>query len=234
MVSNLRATWAALEGDGVASHLKPVDGAALFGGAAANVAGQRAKQRRLVEERCHGEPYPLPRAPVKDRPGPGAPQYANQRWRRWKERQERVNGAIFSLNQLAAATANSGALLPGHFDSEQRPTAAQKSILARVDSAVSQVGRQPNDLTESLAFNELMKCRDLYSMEPQNLAAFDLSKLKVAKGSVRPRDAKLLLPPEAAGYLRHSDTKMLLNTEEMEEARKLESFPKPYWDPIKV
>ncbi|CAK0826815.1 unnamed protein product [Prorocentrum cordatum] len=54
---------------------------------------------------------------------------------------------------------------------------------------------------ETLA--ELTAPRDLYSQEPKNLAEYDIDKLKICHSGTVAKDAKSLLPPDAAGLIRH-------------------------------
>eukprot|EP00973_Karenia_brevis_P007030 954519-Karenia_brevis.AAC.1 len=76
-------------------------------------------------------------------------------------------------------------------------------------------GRQPEDLDGRRAIFELLKSRDLYAQEPQNLALYDSNLLKVAKGETVPKNAEHLLPAAVAAYIRHHKTCIQRTDEEM-------------------
>ena len=56
-------------------------------------------------------------------------------------------------------------------------------------------GDRPPNLSEQAALSQLLASKDLYGSEPQNLADYDLSKLKVGKGHTVPQDAGFSPPP---------------------------------------
>ena len=61
---------------------------------------------------------------------------------------------------------------------------------------------------------------------------FDISKLKVARGSVAPKPAQTLLPDYALNYINHFDTLIERDTQSLQDVMADPSFPKPYWDPV--
>ena len=191
----------------------------------------RAQQRRLREARAHGELFPLPAVAASPRPGAGAPAYAVQRWRYRTARHQRVNDAIVAVNQLAASTSNSSSALQPRFVSPRPTTASQHAAVEDFKRVVKAYGPQPKDLDESTALAELLAVKDLYAQEPRNLAEYQYEKLKVCRGQVRPKDAKSLLPLEAAGLLHHFASCIERSSEEIEHIKAAEDFPRPHWDP---
>ncbi|CAK0813842.1 unnamed protein product, partial [Prorocentrum cordatum] len=82
---------------------------------------------------------------------------------------------------------------------------------------------------ETLA--ELAASRDLYSQEPKNLAEYDIDKLKICRSGTVAKDAKSLLPPDAAGLIRHYAHCIERDSEQILELQAARDFPRPYWDP---
>ena len=66
---------------------------------------------------------------------------------------------------------------------------------------IRQYGPPPADLSPEQAFSELVASKGLYSLEPQNLAAYDLGKLRVAKGDVVPKRVRTLLRRDDANLV---------------------------------
>ena len=120
------------------------------------------RRRRLVVDapgRRHGDPFPLPSDFV------GDSTLASVQSRR-------ALGATRSLNHLAAASDNSRRG-QGHDSiarSCRKPTAVQDWMLKSVRRRVCQYGEQPADLSEEDSLRELLEARDLYSIEPKNIA----------------------------------------------------------------
>ena len=107
-----------------------------------------------------------------------------------------------------------------------RPTAAsQRAAVEDIKRVVKAYGPQRKDLDESTALAELLAVKDLYAQEPRNLAEYQYEKLKVCRGQVRPKDAKSLLPPEAAGLLRHFVSCIERSSEEIEHIKAAKEFP---------
>ncbi|CAK0894775.1 unnamed protein product [Prorocentrum cordatum] len=85
----------------------------------------------------------------------------------------------------------------------QNSRAPAEWILDSITERVAAVGPPPPGLTAEGAARELLASKDLYCQEPKNLAPFDLTKLKVAKGRARPRSAANFLPPLPADMIRN-------------------------------
>ncbi|CAK0838714.1 unnamed protein product [Prorocentrum cordatum] len=79
--------------------------------------------------------------------------------------------------------------------------------------------------------SELTASRDLYSQEPKNLAEYDIDKLKICRSGTVAKDAKSLLPPDAAGLIRHYARCIERDSEQILELQAARDFPRPYWDP---
>ena len=55
---------------------------------------------------------------------------------------------------------------------------------------------------EQEALTELLRCQDLYALQPQHFADYDLDKLRVPKGGVLPKDVVDLVSPSLAELLK--------------------------------
>ena len=192
----------------------------------------RAQQRRLREARAHGELFLLPAVAASSRSGAGALAYDVQRWRHQNARHRRVNDAIVAVSHLAALTSSSSSTLQPRFVSPRPTTAWQHAAIEDFKRVVKVYGPQPKHFDESTALAELLAVKDLYAQEPRNLAEYQYEKLKVCRGQVRPKDAKSLLPPEAAGLLHHFASCIERSSEEIEHIKAAEDSLRPHWDPI--
>eukprot|EP00974_Lingulodinium_polyedra_P014527 1406473-Lingulodinium_polyedra.AAC.1 len=112
-----------------------------------------------------------------------------------------------------------------------RPQQLQCRMLHDVDRAVRAIGPPPKDLDELSALSELLASKDFYSEVPHNLADYDLSKLRVCKGDVVPKDLVKLVPPDVSCYYRHFKTCIERPASDLERILAEESLPEPYWDP---
>ena len=176
----------------------------------------------------HGDAFPLP-VPTDIFPS-GAPRYVRRRWRERQARQRLYRDCVDSLNQLAAATSNSN-----HFrreaPSRASPTSVQATMLHGVHRRIASYGDAPPDLTPSGALQELLKTKDLYGQEPRHLASYSADKLRIVRAGVTPKDARGLLPPEAAARLRNFRSTIELSAEEIADIHRDRRMPRPYWDP---
>ena len=197
----------------------------------------RARRRRLGSQRGRGGLFPLPHcAELLPHEGArlsvpelSAPRYACQRRRRRILRTQRVNTQVDALNRLACATSTFGPI--GHVEpSFVQASAAQSECLSGMMAKNRRAGRPPVDLSPSSALKELLQAKDLYSQEPQHLASYDPSRLKILQARARPREAITLLPTEE-GLILGKPNLLALGSEELEELSQRSSMPVPYWDP---
>ena len=122
-----------------------------------------------------------------------------------------------TVNRLACASAEEDPI--GHVTPGRTPaSASQSECLASFSAKVRRAGLPPIDLSPSAALQELLRAKDLYSQEPQHLASFDASKLKILDAPAQPRDAKLLLPASEWGVLQRPGC-LALSSEEVEALR---------------
>ena len=133
---------------------------------------------RKVPESAHGDVFPLP--------PPAGARHAKflspslSTCSPVELRQVRV--AALSLNRLADP--------PGRELSDAREpcggtaTNLQRRVLSGMLSRIQLYGPPPKDISTEKAFSELVASKGLYSLEPQNLASYDVRKLRVAKGDV--------------------------------------------------
>ena len=179
----------------------------------------------------HGEPFPLPLQRVHGR-NAAAPELLREAWAVPPRMRRRVDGVVSGLNQLACSQVNS---VRGQVRAEMpkslRPTGLQASIVASLAHRVQQYGDPDWDLTARKAFESLVASKDLYSQCPQNLAKFDLDRLKVSAGGIVPVDLCSRLPPAVAALLRNSSTCIEKPEDEVRRIIASEEFPSLYWDP---
>ena len=129
----------------------------------------------------HGDVFPLP-PPAGRRHGQAlAPAFASCS----DEELRQVRVAVHSLNRLVA-------LRPDEFSnaSSSQPRMAtnqQRKVLCSILARIRLYGGPPASYSPEAAFSDLVSSKGLYSLEPQNLASFDISKLRVAKGDVVPK-----------------------------------------------
>ena len=86
-------------------------------------------------------------------------------------------------------------------------------------------------LSEQEALTELLHCQDLYALQPQHLADYDLDKLRVTNGGVLPKDAVDLVSPSLAEVPRHPCSSMIWSSAELLHLEESEGPITPYWDP---
>ena len=137
------------------------------------------------------------------------------------------------MNHLAAATDNSRRG-QGHDASPiggRRPTRVQQWVLDSIVRRVSAYGAQPLDLSEEDSLAELLEARDLYSIEPKNIAAYDFDKVKILHRRIRPRPVRDYLPPHARGYYDHFRDLIERDQSEMEADRESGLGFSPHWGP---
>ena len=86
-------------------------------------------------------------------------------------------------------------------------------------------------LSEQEALTELLRCQDVYALQPQHLADYDLDKVRVSKGAVLPKDAVDLVSPSLAEVLRHPCSSMIWSSAELLHLDESKGAITPYWDP---
>ena len=111
------------------------------------------------------------------------------------------------------------------------PTGSQSSVLRRVRAKVISAGPPPAGLSGQEALTELLRCQDLYALQPQHLADYDLDKLRVTEGGVLPKDVVDLVSPSLAEVLRHPCSSMIRSPAELLHLEESEGPITPYWDP---
>ena len=106
------------------------------------------------------------------------------------------------------------------------PTGSQSSILRRVRAKVISAGSPSVGLPEQEALTELLRCQDLYALQPQHLADYGLDKLRVTKGGFCLQTQLL-----CAEVLRHPCSSMIRSPAELLRLEESEGPITPYWDP---
>ena len=107
----------------------------------------------------------------------------------------------------------------------------QSSVLRRVRAEAISAGLPPVGLSEQEALTELLRCQDVYALQPQHLADCDLDKLRVTKGGVLPKDVVELVSPSLAAVLRHPCSSTMRSSAELLRLEESEGPITPYWDP---
>ena len=130
--------------------------------------------------------------------------------------------------------------LGGHqfMNSQQQPhrppTAVQSMTLQRIGEAVDTAGPCPEDLDGPSSLRELMRSHNQYG-DPNNLATFEMSKLKILRSKLQPKSLDQLLPPNILPILNRKSTMIERDPQEVanELSRNPHACPKaPYWDPV--
>ena len=109
--------------------------------------------------------------------------------------------------------------------------APQSESLATIAGRVHRGSRCPTDLSPQAALKELLQAKDLYSQEPQHVAPYDPSLLKILSTVAQPLPATTLLPPEESSVLSKPEL-LARSSEDLEQHSLKHSCPKPYWDPL--
>ena len=128
------------------------------------------------------------------------------------------------LNQLALH-GHENSLRSKVLSSALPPTSAQGSVADRVCRSMQIHGECPEGLTPETALAEMRAARSSYDEVPSNLAAYDPSKLKILKSTMKPKYIKQFLPVEASKIFEHCESQVL-----KPDGHDAEPFS-PYWDP---
>eukprot|EP00435_Cladocopium_sp_Y103_P018992 s1272_g4.t1 len=144
----------------------------------------------------------------------------------------RVREAVDSLNSLGCSTATS--VRRGVFDLGHRPrgiaTAPQQSALQRIGRRIKESGGCPKGLNPRMCFEDVMKSKDMYSLNQSAVAPYSPDLLKVTKSNTVPKEATKLLPPTEANFLLHPDEHLVKSPEEIEAWMAEHGDFQPYWD----
>ena len=144
----------------------------------------------------------------------------------------RIAESIRSLNSLSCSTATNTrrASFPFGQQTKASSTSTQNSCLSRISGLVRGGGTCPTGLTPKLAFEEVIKSKDMYSLESCAVAPYDISLLKVAKTDTVPKPATRLLPPVEANYIDNPEQFIVRTPEEIDRWVMENPNFQPYWD----
>ena len=145
----------------------------------------------------------------------------------------RIGECVQALNALGGASARSTRRASFVFQGHQtmdKTTAAQRACLQRISSRVRESGSCPSGMTPKLAFEEVIKSKDMYSLNRCSVAAFDLDKLKITKTDTLPKPAASLLPPAEADYPMNPELHIIRPQEEIDLWCEANKDFQPYWD----
>ena len=76
-----------------------------------------------------------------------------------------------------------------------------------------------------------LEARDLYSVDPKNLADYDFDRARILHREVHPRPIKDGLPAYARGYYDHHEDLIQKDEAELEVDREARHSFQPYWGP---
>jgi len=94
---------------------------------------------------------------------------------------QRMAGRVGECLQASArSTRRASFVFQGH-QTMDKTTVAQRACLQRISSRVRESGSCPSRMTPKLAFEEVIKSKDMYSLNRCSVVAFDLDKLKITK-----------------------------------------------------
>ncbi|CAK0825870.1 unnamed protein product [Prorocentrum cordatum] len=116
---------------------------------------------------------------------------------------------------------------------KKKKGAVQRSVLESVQERIDFYGNPSSEAVDGeRSLREILRSTDQYELEPQHLASYDVTRLRVCKGDINPAPVTDLLPAEAACFLRHFQSQIELSEPEIaERVREAGGMPEPYWDP---
>ena len=139
----------------------------------------------------------------------------------------RLRNCLHGLNALYSA--HPARALAHRAATRSRISCAQRAVIQRVATRIRVYGDPPPDFEPESCLRQLLLSKDLYSQEPQNLAPYSESKLRVLKGDSFPKDAVPLLPPQAGALLQNFRVSIERPWDQVPDDLVL---PEPYWDPV--
>ena len=174
--------------------------------------------------RRHGDPLPIfvPGSDQREPLGRDLPRYLRQRLGRARHREERVDGVLRALNELYVGP-------PRPSDGGRRAaagrgplTATQTSVRSRVGARVAECGDMPS-LSQHEALFELLRSRDFYNLEPQNLGRYDYDKVTILTAGVKTLDAAGVLPMECHEFIKNPVRHVLRSAADIEQIGAVDS-----------
>ena len=139
----------------------------------------------------------------------------------------RLRNCLHGLSALYSA--HPARALAHRSATRHRISCAQRAVIQRVATRIRVYGDPPPDFEPEFCLRQLLFSKDLYSQEPQNLAPYCESKLRVLKGDSFPKEAVPLLPPQAGALLQNFRVSIGRPWDQVPDDLVL---PKPYWDPV--
>ena len=171
---------------------------------------------RASIHRKHGDPFPLPVLRADRRAGLG-PEHPLRR----------VEAGLRSLDDLAAVPFDSTMR-----DPKRAMTQVQEWILNDVWRRVDFYGAPPAGLNADAALQEICSSKDLYAQKADvKVAAFDITKIKVLKRQLEPKDTISLGTDEVRHYLQSPEELIVRPSWELEAADFKVDLPEPFWSP---
>jgi hypothetical protein len=117
--------------------------------------------------------------------------------------------------------------------SEGQLRPSERSAVSRVERRVKAMGSSP-DISPSTAFRDLLKSRDLYALDANNIKPYNEEQLRLFGGEITPLPLRDRLPPSALVYLDEAEFRICRSEQEMDalyEAGLLQPI-QPFWDPV--
>lgn len=184
----------------------------------------------LSLDRCHGDPFPLPKI-LKDTAMHDPDVLRDEALLGMRARL--VNEAVKSVNVLASATMNSRKAMK--FDRSpcpgRGPTLVQQAFLADMQARIDRVLEHEPDCTDDESLSSLLGTTNLYEQQANHLASFDVSKIKIFSRRLKPMDAADLCPSHVKQHLKHHHQFIEKTQEEIDHLAQEGDRVRPYWDP---
>ncbi|CAK0895889.1 unnamed protein product [Prorocentrum cordatum] len=103
-------------------------------------------------------------------------------------------------------------------EGKKKKGAAQRSVLESVQERIDFYGKPSSEAVDGeRSLRGILRSTDQYELEPQHLASYDVTRLRVCKGDISPVLVTDLLRAEAAGFLRHFQSQIELSEPEIAE-----------------
>jgi len=171
--------------------------------------------------------------------GTSVPRYQAQRRQRQRLKEQLLGDALHALSALRDARAGRPLLSAAPAEHMQPVTnsALQESVVARLRRGIRECFPPPTELRKEEALRELLHTDDIYGVScDAPRVAFDLAKLRVSKGDLRPKEVFTVVDAETRAYIDDPDGYIVkTEAEQVADADREHSIPaKPYWDPTLI
>eukprot|EP00971_Amphidinium_carterae_P052220 1027986-Amphidinium_carterae.2 len=111
-------------------------------------------------------------------------------------------------------------------------SAAQSSraVRERVHRQVAIYGNRPT-LSAKESFHEILRCKDMYSVDQSNVAEYTYDKVTILTAGVEPKDVETVLPGPLIPIVQNPEAFILRSEQELTQRGGDDDIIRPYWDP---